>query len=193
MSVPGSRAKSPVPSKESQRLFFAILPNQAVREALYRVTEPVRSREPNARFVHPEDLHLTLLFLGQVPQAQIHSVMDRAQALSLAGSELILDRLHCFKRGRLLCCGTGRTPGSLQAAYNSLLEAMALFDFKLDPKPYCPHITLARKLERCQAGMLEHPMRWRLERLSLVRSETSGPPPRYHEIWSTPLTRSAGN
>ncbi|HEY1891686.1 MAG TPA: ankyrin repeat domain-containing protein [Steroidobacteraceae bacterium] len=86
------------------RLFFALWPDQAMRDAMVRAT---RKAAPAAgRPVPASNLHVTLAFLGSVPERRLGELREvaRASAASPGGRlELTFDHLEYWRAARLLC------------------------------------------------------------------------------------------
>ena len=51
------------------RLFVAIDIDEAIRQRIARFLEGVRGFAPEARWVRPDSMHLTLKFLGETDEA----------------------------------------------------------------------------------------------------------------------------
>jgi 2'-5' RNA ligase len=160
----------------AERWFFALWPDDAVRDALV-------SRLPGllpvgARAIHPSDFHLTLAFLGPlVPDVLgcAERVADRIQA---PGFDLELDRVGHFARARVLWCAPASPPEPLQALVSELREQLSTCGVAADPRPYRPHITLARKSAAPPASEWSTPIRWLVRDLVLAAGY-GGPGPRY--------------
>ncbi len=164
----------------AQRLFFALWPDPAVCRALADLAR--RAGAKGGRPVHPEDLHLTLAFLGQVPQERFDDVIAAAGAVSFAPFELRIDRYGWWSRSRVAWAAPAETPPPLLDLYRSLGEALSERGFPPEPRAYRPHVTLARKLGRGRAGDLERPLIWKVRDFVLVSSRTHGDPPRYRVL-----------
>jgi 2'-5' RNA ligase len=141
------------------RLFIAcpIVPPPPVRKVLRRLTD----LRPTLRPVHPDQLHLTLCFLGDLPEERalpIASAMDRALATlrgGRAGGDLSC-RLHFHGLGRfpsvsrraprvLFADPTGGEPlAELSAALRQQLAELDPPVYPADDKPFTAHLTLAR-------------------------------------------------
>ena len=65
------------------RLFIALDIDDAIRERIARFVEGVRNFAPDARWVKPESLHVTLKFIGEQPDAAVDQIK---QALSASRS-----------------------------------------------------------------------------------------------------------
>ncbi|BBL80660.1 RNA 2',3'-cyclic phosphodiesterase [Rubrobacter xylanophilus] len=129
------------------RAFVAILPPREVREALSRAARslPVIG----VRWVRPENIHLTLKFLGEVPE-------DLIPRMSAALSEVA--RLeHPFRiepegfgafpspeRARVLWAGIGEGSERLEELAAAVEEALSPLGFERERRPFRAHLTLGR-------------------------------------------------
>jgi len=138
------------------RLFVALaLPPEVRREAGRRIAAE-RSRLPRARWVHADNLHLTLVFLGEVAEARAPALGAALQPAFATHPPLTLELLGAgtfpppTPRGRpprVAWVGV-RVEGGLEAlrALRSDVAAAVAnsVDVTLDDRPYTPHLTLAR-------------------------------------------------
>ena len=106
----------------SQRLFFALLPDEAVRKQLRRLQKDLS--QAGGRPVPAENLHLTLLFLGDVPTEKIEAVRDTAADVAGCRFDLVLDAFGGFKQHntRVLWLGPSEQPLELSTLHQSLYE-----------------------------------------------------------------------
>lgn len=100
-------------------------------------------------WVKPSNWHLTLLFVGEVPIAQIEaaSAMLRAACAGVTPFELSVGGLGAFPNTRnpkVLWTGVGGEIEALKILQSRIGEAMQPFVTKPDNKPFHPHLTLAR-------------------------------------------------
>jgi RNA 2',3'-cyclic 3'-phosphodiesterase len=129
------------------RLFVALDLPDAVRRALAELIAQLKPKSRGARWVHPESMHVTLKFLGDVDAQKLDSI--RA-ALATTHSEQPVE-LHFRGVGffpnefkpRVIWSGIEATPHlfRLAAAVQTSLQPVGL-----DPesRPFVPHLTLAR-------------------------------------------------
>jgi RNA 2',3'-cyclic 3'-phosphodiesterase len=105
----------------------------------------MRGGLPGARWIDPENYHLTLRFIGDIDDAlarEIAVMLGRVQRRSF---ELRLDGLSSFggRKPRAVIAGATQVPAlmELQAEQERLLQRLGL-----DPegRKYIPHVTLAR-------------------------------------------------
>lgn len=167
-----------------QRLFFALWPDQRVRRALAALGRDAGARD--GRPVHPEDLHLTLLFLGPVAAERIDAIAAAAGSVPFRPFRLAIDHYGWWKRPRILWCAPAETPAPLIQLFQGLQTVLAGQGFTPEKRPYSPHITLARKVVRGRAGTLAQPILWPVDGFVLVASRTHGDPPRYQVLKKWP-------
>lgn len=167
------------------RVFLALMLG---RELGANVLHPVREALGEApgrhlRLYRPEDLHLTLVFLGPVPRSRLEALSAAlpARLPRLAALELGLGRAGAFPNRReprvLWLALEARRPGALEDL-GRLRESLALLcreqNFDFDPRPFVPHLTVARARggARPPAGFYEIDANkpWRPDRLALVET-----------------------
>src|SRR5262245_25080297 len=110
------------------RLFFAIpcCPQLARDIAEWRAGNPLDGKP-----VAPENLHLTLVFLGSQPRGQVGALEALAAGLEPAAFTLHLDRLARWKNG-LLHLAPSRVPPALAELERSLREQLLVSGFSLE-------------------------------------------------------------
>jgi RNA 2',3'-cyclic 3'-phosphodiesterase len=179
---------------ETQRLFFALWPSPEVRERLRQLTR--KALHKNGRAVTPENLHITLVFLGSVPRERAACVREAAARLTGAPFRLVLDRLGHFPRPRVLWAGPSELPPALTDLVRGLTAAARQCGIETEERAYRAHATLARKVNRPAAGISGHglaidPLGWEVEHFVLVRSVTHSEGAQYEVIASWPLAAQA--
>ncbi|HET7588266.1 MAG TPA: RNA 2',3'-cyclic phosphodiesterase [Gammaproteobacteria bacterium] len=153
------------------RLFFALWPDDAVREALHR-TGRKAVRHSGGKPVTPDNYHVTLKFLGHTDDEGYDCVCAAADAIRWQPFELHLDTLGFWPKPRILWLGTEQVPAALTALAHDLEQATEGCGFKPELRPYRPHVTLARKVSNPgQLGVVQ-PLVWRPEAFMLAVSET---------------------
>jgi 2'-5' RNA ligase len=134
---------------ETTRTFIALpLPPAAVR-ALDKLRGEIGPQLPQARWIRGENLHVTLAFLGDVPNSALDAIcrttseiaaQHPAAELSLAGVGVFPDP----RRPRVFWAGLeGPGVAMLQSLRKSLLPALSDLGHAPDQK-FSPHVTLAR-------------------------------------------------
>jgi 2'-5' RNA ligase len=117
-------------------------------------TQPLR-----IRWSRPDDLHLTLFFLGEVPDPMLDPIRAALSHVAAPSFPVELDRPEFFRRAGALVVSVVPQPALLALAA-SIPRALASCGFAPESRPYRPHITLAR---------LKGPHRLRLDRAPWAR------------------------
>ena len=132
----------------SRRLFFALWPSDEFRNDLVSATRAIAD-DSGGRVIPPENLHVTLLFLGQVPEARFEAVQQAAAACANAPAfELSFDRAEVWGRANLLCLATSATPPAATALAEKLRHSLRDEVSGTSEHEFRPHVTLARDLQR---------------------------------------------
>lgn len=161
------------------RLFFALWPDPPLRAALAAWQR--RWLPPGVQPTHPLDLHLTLRFLGQVEAARLPELRALGGALALPPCTLRLDRLGHWPGPRVLWVGPSETPGALLDFQAGLERAVQDLGLAPDPRPWRPHVTVARKARQALVDTAFSPLEWRLGQWALLESRP-GARPLYHPL-----------
>lgn len=154
---------------ETARLFFAVWPAPEVQRALGEVARRAR-HECGGRAVPPSNIHLTLVFLGNLPRDRLAVLEAIAPKVQGHRFTLKVDRLEYWRHNRILWAGTRDTPEALQALVTRLQDALAGADFKFDRRPYVPHITLLRNARGAPVDNHLPAVEWPVEDFALVES-----------------------
>ncbi len=143
------------------RAFIAIDLPPAVKAALGDLATTLAGGLPRGavRWVRPEQMHLTLRFLGDTPADRlpaIYAAMDGVAA-GRAPFALRLTELGCFpnaRRPRVVWVGLGGDAAALAALAAALNAALSGLGLPPEDKPFRAHLTLGRvKDERAAAGI----------------------------------------
>lgn len=134
------------------RLFVAIDLPASVKDQLLRLRQ---DDLPPARWTRHEGLHLTLHFIGGVPEAVanayekiLHRVDVPTFALRIAG----VGQFPIDARPKIIWAGVENTP-ALRALHEAVSQALAAEGFKREPRRYHPHITLMRFRKPLRRGL----------------------------------------
>jgi RNA 2',3'-cyclic 3'-phosphodiesterase len=129
-------------TESARRLFFGLWPPANVLTALsgWVIAMPAVHRSP------PDQLHLTVLFLGAVPAAAMPQLLAAAAQVRCDAIEQALDRLEYWPTPQVLCAA-GPTGAPLIALRSQLLGAAVAAGLKPPDaeRPLLAHVTLARR------------------------------------------------
>ena len=134
------------------RLFVAIELTDEVRRALTDVQSALGRTADGVRWVRGEQLHLTVKFLGDVPDADVTRVAEAVvrSAAQAKPFEINLTECGCFPPHgpvRIVWAGTHNPSGSLLERVNALEGEMEGIGFPRESRPFSPHITIGRAKE----------------------------------------------
>jgi len=129
------------------RLFVAINFNNDTRAKLLTLRDELQSRSQRGNFSAPENLHLTLAFLGECDDRQISLAKQIVSATKFEPFELTIGGFGKFTPNKPDICYAGvmNTP-NLFAFQRNLYDNLCARGFKLDNRKFWPHITLGREV-----------------------------------------------
>jgi len=181
----GVTARNPGAACQRHRLFFALVPDAAVRTEVLAVQQRLAGA---GRIVAPPNLHVTLAFLGMQDASVIPAVCDIAARLAFAPCKVTLDRLGQFGRGRVLWLGVETIPAPLLEFQHTLVNALTAAGIGHDPKPWRFHLTLYRRLRKPLPTLGPVAIEWTLTGFELIESVGSKNGVEYHSIgqWNAP-------
>jgi 2'-5' RNA ligase len=173
------------PEPDSLRLFFALWPDDATRDALYRTGKWLH-KHWGGRLMRADTLHITLAFLGSTPAEKLDALIACADTVQTDAFELILDQAGYWRHNRIGWLGATETPPphlELVGALNAVLQTAG---FPVDVRPHVPHVTLLRKSVGGEVPPCE-PVHWPVSDFVLVASRTEAEGAHYEVIRRWPL------
>jgi 2'-5' RNA ligase len=128
------------------RLFLGLDLDEAIRERIARFVEGVAGFAPDARWMKPESLHVTLKFIGEQPEGAIDAITHALSNLQANAAEI-----HCRNYGffptakspRVFWIGVESGP-QLPALAATIDDKLSSLGIEKESRPYSPHLTLAR-------------------------------------------------
>ncbi len=166
----------------THRMFLALWPPESVRTALCSLMQEWDWAEGARRYA-PQDLHLTLHFLGAVPDVRLPELRDEF-ALAFEPFDLTLDAAGLWPRG-LAVLGCQEAPQPLLELQRRLGPAVQRLHLPLELRGFRPHVTLARHALQARVPAATRPICWRVEGYCLARS-TGNPAARYETVQRYP-------
>ncbi len=134
---------------QTLRSFIAVELSPNVRARSAQLIKALGAAEAKISWVQPQNLHLTLVFLGDVQLEEVPQIcraMDRAVAelppfdLEVRGAGAFPDAA----RPRTVWLGVGRGSEEMIALHAALEEALAEVGYRPEGRRYRPHLTLGR-------------------------------------------------
>jgi 2'-5' RNA ligase len=128
------------------RIFIGIDLDLEVRARIERFLEGVQGFAPEARWVRPESLHITLKFIGEQPAERVEAITARLQRVDCSAFEIRSAGYGFFptaKAPRVFWIGING--GSQLAELAGAIDAAtAELGIPREDRAYSPHLTLAR-------------------------------------------------
>ena len=155
-----------------ERLFAAVNFNNTTRSTLLSLRDELRSRSERGNFSLPENLHLTLAFLGECDQKQAAAVKIAMDSISFERFEMQIERVGRFKRhsGDIWWAGLSKSEPLLRLQ-RELTESLIGAGFSLDKREYKPHVTLGREVVTDAAPWQIEPFGEAVSSIELMKSE----------------------
>ena len=128
------------------RIFIALDLDDAIRQRIGRFIEGVRGFAPDARWVLPESLHITLKFIGERPAEMIEDIKRVLAGVEMAPFDLSLEGYGFFptaKSPRVFWVGIESGLQLLQLA-KAVDEMTSALGIPKEQRRFSPHLTLAR-------------------------------------------------
>lgn len=131
------------------RTFVAIELPDSVRERIGKVIDHLTPKAPPVRWVEPHQLHLTLAFLGDIPESDLRSVCQAVEQVvePHARFELEFREFGSFPSGkppRVLWLGVTGDLEPLQRLQRSVTAATRATGYPPTDARFHPHVTLGR-------------------------------------------------
>jgi 2'-5' RNA ligase len=132
------------------RTFIAVPLDKSIRDRLVTLQDKLAGSGAEVKWVEAENLHVTLLFLGEVDERELvpvcRAVTGGCQRLATFG--LTAEHVGCFpnpRRPRTLWVGVGQGRQEV-CELHDLLEPplLELGCYRREDRPYTPHVTLGR-------------------------------------------------
>lgn len=137
---------------------------------------------PGARWIDPENYHLTLRFIGDVDASIAHEIESLLYRVQRRPFDLRLDGLSSFggNKPRALVATVASSPSllELQAEHERLMQRVGL---EPEGRKYTPHVTLARLRDTSSRQVADYlaargyfpPLHFHVERFVLYSSRAS--------------------
>jgi 2'-5' RNA ligase len=141
------------------RLFVAINLPDAVRQALWEVTEELRGAPFPIRWVEPESIHLTLKFLGEVAVEREGQISAGVTAAAGGAKAFVLPiagfgAFPSPRRPRVVWAGCEGV-ATLELLQHRVEQEMERLGFPVEGRPFRPHLTLGRVKQRASSREFE--------------------------------------
>ena len=156
-------------SSGTARLFFAAWPAPEIQRALGELALELQPH-CGGRAIPARNIHLTLVFLGDVERASLPHIESLARAVTAPRFALGVDRVPYWRHNRIVWAGVAQCPPAAAALVGQLEAAVAEAGMRVERRPYVPHITLLRDARHAPAEASVPTIAWPVDRYALVES-----------------------
>ena len=131
------------------RTFIAVALTKPIRERIVALQDELSRGEAEVKWTEAENIHVTLLFLGEVPNEELPAIC-RLVSQTVQGREpfgLSVEAVGCFpniRRPRIVWVGVGAGTQELLKIHDDLEAPLFDLGFRKEDRKYTPHITLGR-------------------------------------------------
>ena len=176
-------------SDERLRLFVALGVDRSARREIVRL-QGTLWEEGSKGLTRPENLHLTLAFLGEMSSGRLDDIRWAMDKVRMEPPELIFDRLGVFRQsgGEIWWLGIKRNQ-TLEELQYRLTDNLAYKGFRLEERTFIPHLTLSRRSQPKHYPKKEHldkPIRSHVPSICLMQSHQVDGKRVYTELYRTP-------
>ena len=132
------------------RLFIAVEIDAAVRQNVVQLQRALGVVAPSVKWVEPHNLHVTVLFLGEVEDRELHGLFKMLTKVCAKAVpfDLRLGGVGAFptpRRPKTLYAGVTAGAEKLQGLYAAIEEPLLdLGGYRQEERAYTPHLTLGR-------------------------------------------------
>jgi 2'-5' RNA ligase len=134
------------------RSFIAVeVDDAAVQAAVQRLQSEISAANADVKLVAPENIHVTLRFLGEIPISATAQICDALQRVRFTPFHTELRGVGCFPRLdriRVLWIGMERGVTELTNLYNETQTRLQRCGIAPDRRRFRPHITIGRVRSR---------------------------------------------
>jgi len=131
------------------RTFIAVNLTDNIRQALSRTQEALKGEGTDVSWVKPENLHITLKFLGEVEEARLPELRETIASFlrDAAPFRLTFEGLGAFptlRAPRVIWAGAKEGAAELAALQAKIEEGLWRIGFPKEERSFTPHLTLGR-------------------------------------------------
>jgi 2'-5' RNA ligase len=169
------------------RLFFALWPSRATARALNGWARAV-ARRAGGRPVSPQNVHLTLVFLGDADPQRAIAAAGRVRGEAF---DLPLETAEYWRHNRVVWAGPEQAPEPLAQLVEALKQELYRAEFILERRPFAAHVTLLRKAPDPEVLPDPPHAAWPVTEFVLARSTRSAAGSTYETVARFPFAQTS--
>lgn len=178
------------------KLFIAITLQDPMKEEISNTIEQLKTLVKRGRFTRKENLHLTLVFLGETNRIdEVKQGMTEAVLYASGGAfQMVLEGLGYFRRreGDIYWLGIKEEP-ALFRIQRELVKALNQRGFSIEERKFKPHLTLGRRViveseyQKIESDIPNKTLSMEVSNVSLMKSENINGVLTYTELFHVVL------
>ena len=159
------------------RLFIAVNFSDEIKTRILALQEELRSRVLRGSFTRPENLHLTLAFLGETSADRLEDLFRIIERVQSPPFKIRFTRTGCYTHSRKELWWIGMDSKSpelplLRSINTQLSGSLINESFPVDTRPFNAHITLGREIKHTDPIIMDDPdIAVNVNRISLMESK----------------------
>jgi len=125
----------------------ANIENRETLRNLVTTQQTLNATGADIKSVEPENIHITLKFLGEIPETQVQRVEEKISEISFTPIKLEIEETGVFpnlRRPRVVWAGVKGEIEKLGQVFMELEEKLESIGFKKEMRRFQPHITIGR-------------------------------------------------
>ena len=168
------------------RLFFAVLPPPEVRNGIAAAAIHL-SMDAKSALVRPDNYHMTLAFVGEVPAAQLATVREIGASQRTCSFTVRFDAYEYWPEAAILVAAAREIPSTLTRLWERIHAGLASHQLARKPELLRPHVTIARKVLQAPVLQAMSAFGWKAQTFNLMQSIRGGVEPTYTVLNTWPL------
>ena len=161
------------------RIFTGFFTNNDTKSKINEYIDFLKEKSVSGNFTHFNNIHLTLIFLGEINDRQYKSLVRAVENVEFSPFEIQFDQIGKFEgkrgeKGDLYWIGADKND-ELNFVYKSLKNEIMKEKLTFDAKTYKPHITIGRQVilknsseELCKKIT---PINFKIDKINIIKSE----------------------
>jgi 2'-5' RNA ligase len=134
----------------ARRIFIAIEINENIRKAIFKQSMKAFSSHDYVRIIPPDNIHITLKFLGDTRDEDIGKIIRAVSAAASVHKSFdysLEEKIGAFpdtEKAKIAFIGIKRGRNNISSLYKSLEDKLSGLGIKKEKRRFHPHITIAR-------------------------------------------------
>jgi 2'-5' RNA ligase len=175
------------------RTFIALLFDDEPKEIIYDILGEVRTISESGRFILKNNLHLTILYVGETSAEELLAMKEKLSEIKLEKFDYQTNRIKYFRKSNsriIVYLGVDKIE-PLENLYTTVRIKLREIDLNFNSEKYTPHITLGRQVKVKSSESLHNiysnSLNLRASRISVMESKKVNNKIVYEELYSIPL------